>query len=160
MLLQTQMLKNQQTTQWKNNNIFWKCMAEHSLSNKIVGKISKRCLRCYNEQYWFGENFLFEYIEDSFVKGKKVLEIGCAEAGLLKFYNHKGAICSGLELSDTRYKNAILLNKKDNLHLFQADICNPYSYSKHINQKYDLIIIRDVIEHIKNKETALSLIHI
>ena len=94
----------------------------------MAEKISKRCLRCYNEQYWFGENFLFEYINDNFVKGKKILEIGCAEAGLLKFYNHKGAICSGLELSDTRYKNAILLNEKDNLHLFQADICDPYSY--------------------------------
>ncbi len=130
-------------------------MAKNLLLDKMVGKISKRCLRCYNEQYWFGENFLFEYIDDNFVKGKRILEIGCAEAGLLKFYNHKGAICSGLELSDTRYKNAILLNKKDNLHLFQADICDPFSYSKHINQKYDLIIIRDVIEHIKNKETAL-----
>ena len=121
----------------------------------MAEKISKRCLRCYSEQYWFGENFLFEYINDNFVKGKKILEIGCAEAGLLKFFNHKGAICSGLELSDTRYKNAILLNEKDNLHLFQPDICDPYSYSKHINQKYDLIIIRDVIEHIKNKEKAL-----
>ena len=54
---------------------------------EMAEKISKRCLRCYNEQYWFGENFLFEYINDNFVKGKKILEIGCAEAGLLKFYN-------------------------------------------------------------------------
>ena len=64
-------------------------------------------------------------------------------------------MCSGLELSDTRFNNAILLNDKDNLHLFQANICDPSSYKNHIKQNYDLIIIRDVIEHISNKETAL-----
>ncbi len=121
----------------------------------MIGEISQRCLRCYKEQYWFGQNFLYDYINYDSVEGKRILEIGCAEAGLLKFFNHKGAVCSGLELSDTRYKNAILLNDKVNLHLFQADICKPHSYEKHINEKYDLIIIRDVIEHIKNKKTAL-----
>ena len=50
----------------------------------------------------------------------------------------------------------MLLNYKDKLHLFQANICDPSSYKNHIKQNYDLIIIRDVIEHISNKETALS----
>ena len=122
----------------------------------MAGEISDRCLRCYKEQYWFGENFLFNYINESNVKGKRVLEIGCAEAGLLKFYNEKGANCSGLELSNTRFNNAMLLNDKKKLHLFQANICDPSSYKKHIKQSYDLIIIRDVIEHISNKEIALS----
>ena len=105
----------------------------------MIGEISQRCLRCYKEQYWFGQNFLYDYINYDSLEGKRILEIGCAEAGLLKFFNHKGAVCSGLELSDTRYKNAILLNDKVNLHLFQADICKPHSYEKHINEKYDLI---------------------
>ena len=131
-------------------------MVEYSLSKKMVGDISERCLRCYKEQYWFGENFLFNYINEDSIKGKRVLEIGCAEAGLLKFYNDNGAMCSGLELSDTRFNNAMLLNDKDKLHLFQANICDPSSYKNHIKQNYDLIIIRDVIEHISNKETALS----
>ena len=98
----------------------------------MVGEISDRCLRCYKEQYWYGENFLFEYINDDNVKNKKILEIGCAEAGLLKFYNSKGAECSGLELSDVRFKNAKLLNKENKIHLFQANICNPSTYTKHV----------------------------
>ena len=81
----------------------------------MIGDISERCLRCFKEQYWFGENFLFNYINEDSIKGKRVLEIGCAEAGLLKFYNDNGAMCSGLELSDTRFNNAMLLNDKDKL---------------------------------------------
>ena len=131
-------------------------MVESLSSKKMVENISERCFRCYKEQYWFGKNFLFNYINEDSIKGKRVLEIGCAEAGLLKFYNEKGANCSGLEFSNTRFNNAVLLNDKDKLHLFQANICEPSSYKKHIKQSYDLIIIRDVIEHISNKDIALS----
>ena len=45
-------------------------MVEYSLSRKMVGDISERCLRCYKEQYWFGENFLFNYISEDNIKGK------------------------------------------------------------------------------------------
>ena len=115
-------------------------MIEFSIPEEVADEISQRCLRCYKEQYWFGENFLFNYIGDEIVKGKRILEIGCAEAGLLKFYNSKGAKCSGLELSDVRYRNAILLNKKDNLHLFQANICESSSYKKHLIAQKNLNI--------------------
>jgi len=118
-------------------------------------EISKRCLRCFDEQQWYAENFLFDYIEDKNISNQRVLEIGCAEAGLLKFYNENGAICSGIELSDIRFKNALLLNQGRDINLFQADICDPNSYNGKIKRKYDTIIIRDVIEHIDNKKIAL-----
>ena len=82
------------------------------ISKKSNNQISKRCLRCYGEQQWYGEHFLFEYSQFKDVKDKNILEIGCAEAGLLKFYHKKGAICSGIELSDIRFNNALLLDKK------------------------------------------------
>jgi hypothetical protein len=85
---------------------------EPSISIKLSSKISKRCLRCFDEQQWYGENFLFKYSQIKSVLNKTILEIGCAEAGLLKFYRKKGAICSGIELSDIRFNNALLLNKK------------------------------------------------
>ena len=130
-----------------------------SIPNHIAGQISKRCLRCYKEQQWYGENFLFDYIGDTDVIGKRILEIGCAEAGLLKFYVNKGAFCSGLELSDIRYKNAVLLNEDNSLHLFQANICDPETYDNELIEKYDTIIIRDVIEHIEKKKIALNNIY-
>lgn len=127
-----------------------------STSKESINKISKRCLRCYSEQQWYGENFLFDYSQFKDVTNKRILEIGCAEAGLLKFYHKKGAVCSGIELSDIRYNNALLLDKRNEINLFQADICNPKSYKKHIKKNFDMIIMRDVIEHIDNKRIALS----
>ena len=84
-----------------------------AIPKNIAEKISSRCQRCYYEQQWYGENFLFEYIGDTSVKGKEILEIGCAEAGLMRFYNNKGANCSGLELSDIRFKNANVIHTGD-----------------------------------------------
>lgn len=130
-----------------------------AIPENVAGQISTRCLRCYDEQQWYGENFLFDHIGDMDVNGKRILEIGCAEAGLMKFYKDKGAICSGLELSDIRFKNAVLLNEDSSIHLFQADICKPSSYKNEIKDKYDTIIIRDVIEHIPDQERALKNIY-
>ncbi|MBT3502534.1 MAG: class I SAM-dependent methyltransferase [Candidatus Marinimicrobia bacterium] len=127
-----------------------------SIPTQMADPITDRCLRCYREQQWYGENFLFDFIGDTDVSDKRVLEIGCAEAGLLKFYQKKGAICSGMELSDIRFKNALLLNKSDSLHLFQANICQQDSYVNEIPDKYDMIVLRDVIEHIGDKKTALT----
>ena len=130
-----------------------------AIPKNIAEKISLRCQRCYYEQQWYGENFLFEYIGDTSVKGKNILEIGCAEAGLMKFYNNKGANCSGIELSDIRFKNATLLNQDKTINLFQADICDPKTFTDNINHEYDLIIMRDVIEHIPKQELALRNIY-
>ena len=60
--------------------------------------ISKRCLRCFDEQQWYAKNFLLKFIGDKNVDNQNILEIGCAEAGLLKFYHEIGANCSGIEV--------------------------------------------------------------
>ena len=125
-------------------------------SKNNIHKISKRCLRCFDEQQWYAKNFLLKFIGDENVVNQNILEIGCAEAGLLKFYHKRGANCSGLELSDIRYNNARILNRKLEINLFQANICIKESYEKYALKSYDTIIIRDVIEHIEDKELALT----
>ena len=127
-----------------------------TIPDHLVDQISDRCLRCYKEQHWYGKSFLYDFIGDTNVAGQRILEIGCAEAGLLKFYQEKGAICSGMELSDVRFNNAILLNQPNSLHLFQANICDPETYASELTESYNTIVIRDVIEHIDNKKTALN----
>ena len=126
------------------------------IPDHLIDQISDRCLRCYKEQHWYGKNFLYDFIGDTNVAGQRILEIGCAEAGLLKFYQEKGAICSGMEFSDVRFNNAILLNQANSLHLFQANICEPETYANELTEPYNTIVIRDVIEHINNKKTALN----
>lgn len=118
--------------------------------------ISDRCMRCYGEQEWYGKNFLFSYLGEKNLKGKKVLEIGCAEAGLLKFFMNEGATCYGVELSDIRFQNAILLNKDTSIKILQANICKPETYENKIDVKFDFIVIRDVIEHILERDSALE----
>lgn len=118
--------------------------------------ISKRCMRCFGEQEWYGKNFLFPYLEEKNLKGKKVLEIGCAEAGLLKFFMNEGATCYGVELSDIRFQNAMLLNKDTSIKILQANICKPETYENKIDVKFDFIVIRDVIEHILERDSALE----
>lgn len=121
-----------------------------------MNKISDRCLRCYGEQEWYGENFLHSFLEEKDLFGKKILEVGCAEAGLLKYFTNKGANCHGIELSDIRFRNALELNEENSINIFQANICFPESYKDEIPIKFDIIVIRDVIEHISNKELALE----
>lgn len=125
------------------------------MPNQSYHEVSDRCLRCYREQYWYGDQFLFQFIGDEEISNQRILEIGCAEAGLLKYYHEKGAKCSGMELSDVRFNNALFLNDQNSLHLFQANICEPDSYQSELKNQYDTIIIRDVIEHIESKEIAL-----
>ncbi|GIS55160.1 hypothetical protein Ct9H90mP29_22020 [bacterium] len=54
---------------------------DHVIPKHVSSQISKRCLRCYDEQQWYGENFLFDYIGDSDVNGYKILEIGWQRQG-------------------------------------------------------------------------------
>ena len=53
----------------------------------------------------------------------------------------------------------MLLNQDQSIHLFQADICKPITYENKIKDTYDIIIIRDVIEHIPEQELALKNIY-
>ena len=39
---------------------------------------------------------------------------------------------------------------------FQANICEPETYASELTEPYNTIVIRDVIEHIDNKKTALK----
>ena len=118
--------------------------------------INDRSMRAYREQYWYGENFLANYIGIEDYMGKKILEVGSAEAGLLKFFHELGACCTGMELSPLRFSHSKLLNDTSEIKLVRGDICNPDSYKESLAEEFDVIVIRDVIEHIENKLSALS----
>jgi 2-polyprenyl-3-methyl-5-hydroxy-6-metoxy-1,4-benzoquinol methylase len=123
---------------------------------RSTSEINDRSMRAYNEQYWYGENFLADYIGLADYVGKKILEVGPAEAGLLKFLNEQGANCTGMELSPLRFSHSeLLLSDNSEIKLEKGDICNSDSYLETLTEKFDVIIIRDVIEHIEDKLAAL-----
>jgi 2-polyprenyl-3-methyl-5-hydroxy-6-metoxy-1,4-benzoquinol methylase len=84
-------------------------------------------------------------------KWNRVLEIGCAEAGVLKCFLEEGAFCTGIELSPDRiataeryHAEAVAAGRIEfvNRNVFDID-------AEHdLGGRYDLVILKDVIEHI------------
>lgn len=111
-------------------------------------------------QYKTSAEYIIPFIEDHFDFTKKlhVLEIGCAEAGVLKAFTDKNHQCVGIELMQNRIDLA-----KD----FMADEISQGKISfitkniydidveKDIGNKFDLIILKDVIEHIPSQEVFM-----
>jgi len=86
-------------------------------------------------------------------EGKRVLELGCAEAGLLDPFRDAGAEVAGVELSEERAESAKAMAPYD-LEIFVGDISHP-SLPEHVEGKWDLILFRDVIEHIEDKQQTM-----
>lgn len=87
-----------------------------------------------------------------------VLEIGCAEAGNLKPFVDLGCqvtgidiACNRIELAKEFYKNH---KNRANLEL----ICKDIYKVKPSDKKFDVIIMRDVIEHIPNQEKFMAFV--
>lgn len=112
-------------------------------------------------QYKISKNYIIPFIKPFMEndKGLKVLEIGCAEAGVLKAFLEKGHKCTGIELSASRIELAKQFLKEEyengqidfiNKNIYDIDIENDLPH------KYDLIILKDVIEHIPDQEKFIS----
>tara|TARA_B100000686_G_scaffold144444_1_gene151884 strand:- start:2871 stop:3716 length:846 start_codon:yes stop_codon:yes gene_type:complete len=121
-----------------------------------LDQINKRSMRAFREQAWYGKHFLSEYLGINNYERKRMLEVGPAEAGLLHYFQSLGAECTGIELSPLRFSHSQLLDKDSNIKLEKGDICDSSSYRNIISDHFDVIIIRDVIEHIDNKLMALN----
>ncbi len=92
-------------------------------------------------------------------ENSNICEVGCAEAGVLKAFLDQGHNCVGIELSDYRLqlaKQFLAQEEKEgraylyNKNIFDKDILNSLPF------KFDLIILKDVIEHLPNKENVLA----
>lgn len=86
---------------------------------------------------------------------RTVLEIGCGEAGVLKAFLEIGCQCIGIELSTTRTKLAEKMHA-DAVASGQIAFLNRDIYlidpDQDLKFKFDLIILKDVIEHIPDQE--------
>ena len=94
------------------------------------------------------------------VKNKRILEIGCAEAGVLKAFIDKGNVGVGVELSEGRYD----LAKKFMSSELEQNTFNIYNHNiydiedplKVFGELFDIIVLKDVIEHIPDQQKFIK----
>ena len=113
-------------------------------------------IKHFYEQKEYAKEYVIPYLEDTapYFHDYDMLEIGCAEGGLVKEFTSSGLHITGLELNKQRADTARHFNRY--LGIFQGDITDRNLSVELLNRCFDLIIMQDVIEHISDKDTALS----
>lgn len=97
-----------------------------------------------------------------FPEGMRVLEIGCGEAGVLQAFTDLGYLCTGIELEESRleYAREYMQNElnEGKVQFVNKDI---YDVKPEVDlgSKFDLILLKDVIEHIPNQAKFLPQLH-
>lgn len=113
--------------------------------------------RYFDMQYRVTKDHILPFIKVH-VPGKKyerVLEVGCAEAGVLKAFLEEGAFCTGIELSSARISSAEKYHaqalKEGRIEFVNRNIFD-IDPDHDLGGKYDLVILKDVIEHIPGQK--------
>ena len=92
-------------------------------------------------------------------EGLCVLEIGCGEAGVLKAFLERGCKGLGVELEQSRLVNSRKRMSSyidsGQLTLIAKDIYEVDSPEELIGEKFDVIVLKDVIEHIHDQKKLL-----
>lgn len=113
--------------------------------------------RYFNEQAFTTEKYVIPFIQQykAVQPSMYVLEIGCGEGGNLKPFTDLGCKCVGVDLSTSKIeKGRVLFKDNPNLKLVCSNI---YALPEPLGT-FNLIIIRDVIEHIHDQHRFLQFI--
>ena len=114
----------------------------------------------FKEQIVTTEKYVIPYIENhlNISPYTRVLEIGCGEGGNLKPFLDIGCQSVGIDLSENKINvgNSVFENdpNQSNLSLFCKDIYD--SSPEELGGAFDIIFMRDVIEHIHNQEKFMA----
>lgn len=111
----------------------------------------------FNEQAITTRKFVIPYLEPlkPMVKGTRVLEIGCGTGGNLVPFLEIGCVVTGVDISTSSIELASrFLGNRDGLTLIADDIYN----RTEADGVFDVIIMRDVIEHIHNQEKFMAFV--
>lgn len=124
----------------------------HAQSNKAT---------YYQWQYENARDYMLPFLESVLPQGKplRIMEIGCAEGGVLKAFMEQGHFCTGVELSPSRADFARQFGADyiaaNQLEIITRDIYD-IDAEKDLSAKYDLVILKDVIEHIHDQERFIN----
>lgn len=113
----------------------------------------------FNEQSYTTFNYVIPFISELMPINSetKVVEIGCGEGGNLKPFLDMGCKVVGIDLSTWKISEGEKLFEnhplKHNLTLIAKDI---YDITDSSELKFDLIVMRDTLEHIPNQEKFME----
>lgn len=109
----------------------------------------------FYEQAEYTKKYLIPYFQKHIPDFHKlsVLEVGCAEGGLLEVFMELGMDVAGIELDPERA--AIANQKNAKLNVMVGDIMDA-ELTKKIGKQFDFVIMREVIEHVPNKYAAFK----
>lgn len=116
--------------------------------------------RYFEIQYLNSQTSILPFIQEYFhpEPGKRVLEIGSAEGGVLKAFVEKGCTCVGVELSPGRVELAKGYQAdaidQGRLNFMSEDIHEVHP--EDLGGAFDLIILKDVIEHIHDQDRFMK----
>ena len=117
--------------------------------------------RYFDIQVLNAEKYVIPFIEEKFpVKaGMRILEIGCGEGGVLKAFVNKGCEGVGVELDAPRIVDANKFLTEDiaagRLRFVVKDIYE-VDVKKDFNGLFDIIVLKDVIEHIHDQAKLIG----
>jgi SAM-dependent methyltransferase len=101
--------------------------------------------------------FIGQYID--LTKPKRILEIGCGEAGVLKAFTDIGCTGVGVELEEIRLENARKWMQEElssgKVFFLSKDIYE-VDAKKEFVDGFDIIILKDVIEHIHDQPKLIA----
>jgi len=116
-------------------------------------------LQYINEQIFTTQKYILPFIEKvkKISESVQVLEIGCGEAGNLKPFLDMGCVCTGVDFSIPKIEKGKEFYtshpKVKNLRLISEDIYKTTEF----HARFDIIIVRDVIEHIHDQDKFLGM---
>jgi SAM-dependent methyltransferase len=115
----------------------------------------------YQQVYWVSREYILPFIErwapELRWETLSVLDLGFGEGGLIKALAEKGARVTGIELDPNRLQRASQhLQPEINAGKVQLLLQDIYTY--HPESLFDLIVLKDVIEHIPNQERLIPVL--
>ncbi|MCU7494109.1 MAG: class I SAM-dependent methyltransferase [Ignavibacteria bacterium] len=109
----------------------------------------------FEQQYTNAKKYIFPFLNGIInLEGKSVLEIGSGEGGVLKVFSEKGCRITGVDLVEAKIETGKRIFAKEIAESKARFICDDiYNFC---SEKFDLIILKDALEHIHGHEKILE----
>ncbi|MCH7820120.1 MAG: class I SAM-dependent methyltransferase [Candidatus Marinimicrobia bacterium] len=124
--------------------------------------INKADFDSWAEYYWtyqftLADRYLIPYLRNYIPSfdGLKILDVGCGEGGTAAAFARIGAECYGTDIDEYRLQKSSEIPQNNGIHFELLDVYDINSSDTISNTKFDLIILRDVIEHLTDTFEAL-----